>query len=92
MKTIYKYLIAKPGVSVVLPMPKGAQFCDVQMQGDSFAMWFLVDPDAEKEDRVFELVGTGYNVYPNMEYRGTVQIMDGRVVLHLFERLKQIPV
>ena len=51
-------------------------------------MWFLVDPDAETEIRSFRTLGTGnpltFNT-ENLEFLGTFQMAEGRLIWHLFE-------
>ena len=56
-------------------------------------MWAIVEPDAEREPRVIEVVGTG-NPMPDVTDEGlarchiaTVQTCQGRLVWHVFELL-----
>lgn len=74
-----------------LQMPVGSEVLCVQAQaGHLPCLWALVYPEKEKEDRHFELFGTGHPV-PNdisieRKYIGTYQLEDGAFVAHLFER------
>ena len=87
MKTIWKFPLA-----VVSPyqitMPKGAKILTVQRQGAHACLWAIVDPDAEKERRVFEIFGTGQSMHEGMgidrKYIGTFQASE--FVWHVFER------
>jgi hypothetical protein len=51
-------------------------------------MWALVNPEASKEKRRFELYGTGHDVPESdgLIHVGTFQMQDGALVFHLFER------
>jgi hypothetical protein len=88
MRTIWKFEIAivAPGL---IRMPKGAEILTVQTQHGVPCVWAIVDPQAEKEDRYFEILGTGQPVYEGEEvdraYVGTFQ--QPPFVWHLFERL-----
>lgn len=87
-RAIWKYPLIegrKQGRKHVIAMPRGAHILSLQRQGMSPTLWALVDPDAEKVERVFEIVGTGWTVdVSHLAYVGTWQ--DGGFVWHLFER------
>lgn len=69
-----------------LPMPLGADVLCVQMQGDMPCLWARVDPDAAKTIRQFRWAGTGHQLTPDVgRYVGSVQMMGGALVFHLFE-------
>lgn len=81
---IYKYPMSQE--TTYIPMPKGAQILDVQMQHGVPTIWALVHETAELETRNFQTVGTGQSLSDNMKdysHIGTVQ--DGSFVWHIFE-------
>lgn len=83
---IYKYtlpLLAK----TTLRMPAMSEILDVQLQGGTLAIWAIVNPLANVEQRQFEIYGTGSDLpedYKYLMYIATVQ--DGAFVWHIFER------
>jgi len=88
MLTIWKYRLDKTDSQQI---PEGAQFLSAQMQGDVLCLWMLVDTAKPLETRVFNVVGTGYEIYhakESLKFLGTVQ-SDGRMlVFHVFEIIK----
>jgi hypothetical protein len=54
-------------------------------------IWVLVYPNNPKEERFFELFGTGNPIYNDMEIQrkfiGTYQYKKGQFVGHIFERI-----
>lgn len=87
-KVIYKFELKIDDV-VKVEMPKGAKILTVQNQNDNVSLWALCDKDAEKEIRIFSVIGTGHDFNPvAMEYIGTFQTMGGAFVGHLFEITK----
>ena len=85
--TIYKYPLTQPeGDDVVVEMPEGARVLSVQVQRHIPCIWALVDPEKQLEKRRFRIYGTGQRTsLPDAPYIGTVQLLDGRLVYHLFE-------
>jgi len=81
MNIVYKYEV-KP----IMLLPKGAEILTMQMQHGVPTLWALVDPENELEDRLIDIVGTGWDVKENTKYVCTY--MDGPFVWHAFERLK----
>ena len=51
-----------------LMMPEGAEILAAQMQGDTLCLWALVNPDAPKQRREIEVLGTG-NPAPDAKRR-----------------------
>lgn len=93
MHTIWKFPIPQAD-SFVLELPKRARFLDVQIQHGTPQAWFLLDPNGEKVQRRFVLVGTGHPV-PEQEkltHLGTFQFFSGELVVHLFEYDALVPV
>lgn len=99
VRTVWKWPLTQ--MSQLVHVPKGAEFLDVQMQPVPVlvdgvereavvpVVWALVDPQAEQEDRQFEVIGTGHEfVYEGQSYVGTFQSPDGKVVWHVFEVLR----
>lgn len=86
MKTIWKFEVPDKH-SFTVDVPKGAVFLSVQTQHGEPMMWWLVDPTAAKEKRVFDVVGTGWDFDPTgLTFLGTYQVDGGTFVFHLFER------
>jgi hypothetical protein len=99
MKTIWKFSTLIEGQKrqfkekFTLQMPMGAEILTIQTdeKNNHPTIWALVDPQAEMEDRFFELYGTGHSIYEDMgierKYIGTYQYQRGEFVGHIFERL-----
>lgn len=87
-RKIWKYTLAELGRQY-LQMPAGAQILTVQLQDDMVQLWAIVDPNAEKVERVIDIYGTGHQM-PDVgpgEYLGTFQMHGGALVFHVFEAL-----
>ncbi len=87
-KVIWKFdLEAKPEQQIEMPI--GAEILSMQMQGDQARLWALVEPEAKKETRTFEVIGTG-QLIPDEDriFIGTYQVFNGDLVFHVFEKLK----
>lgn len=70
-----------------LMLPLGAKFLTAQMQGGMPQLWALCDDtQTEKSSRVIAIYGTGHPL-PDApgEYIGTVQMVGGSLVWHIFE-------
>lgn len=84
-ETIWKFELETTD-NQFIEIPKGAQLLAVQTQSDKPCLWALVDPNAEKEKRCFEVFGTGHVINSNnREYIGTYQLNGGNLVFHVFE-------
>lgn len=90
MKTIYKYELEITDKQSLF-IPKNGVILSAQEQFNNIFIWVLVDSDNEKEERFFEVFGTGNPIYEDMgvdrSYIGTVQTHDNNLVWHIFERL-----
>lgn len=98
-QTIWKYTLSidptllrimGPEINT-LDIPEGATFLSLAMQHGVIALWYLVDPDAPKQQHQYAVVGTGHPA-PDTDsgvYRGTVLLMEGDLVLHVFERVTE---
>lgn len=85
MNTIWKYPVPINDY-FELEMPQGAEILTVQMQYNEPQLWALVDKMAPRETRSFRLAGTGHPIDdPRLDYIGTVQMMEGQLVWHIFE-------
>lgn len=86
-KSIWKFTFDIKS-KVVIPMPKGAKILTAQLQEDKPCMWAVVDTENKKEDRYFEIFGTGHpfpvDIGINRVYINTIQI--DNLVFHIFER------
>lgn len=87
-KVIYKYPCELED-SFIIEMPKGAEILSVQVQHGHPFLWALVEPDVEKEERRFQLFGTGHIIHwgllAKVKFIGTFQLSGGMIVFHLFE-------
>ena len=85
-KTIWKYLLVHQHQQTIR-MPAGAEILSVQAQLGEPHLWALVDPEAPEADRTFRLYGTGHPIDPGLDLRyvGTVLLLGGGFVTHLFE-------
>ena len=92
MEVIWKY-----GLPIVdrqtVTMPVGAEILGVQEKAGGLQLWAVVNPDAQREQRVIEIVGTG-NPMADVITEGlarhhlaTVQTVGGLLVWHVFELL-----
>lgn len=88
-KEIWKYSLIDVGNNT-FEIPSGAKILTCQLQREVPTIWALVNPDAEKEERHFEVVGTGHDISKGIggfSYINTVQLTNG-IVLHIFEIIK----
>jgi hypothetical protein len=88
MKTIYKYKLTTTD-NQVLSLPAFSEILTVQLQGGEPYLWALVNKNIEEEIPItIEIFGTG-NPIPDgkRRYINTYQLLDGRLVFHVFERL-----
>jgi len=92
MITVWKYQVGASDIFYV-DMPKGAKVLDVQLQrtltGRIPQIWALVDTEAPTTRRWFRHTGTNHSIKEslNLDYVGTYQVEDLRLVFHLFEIL-----
>lgn len=88
-KTIYKYVLKVTDHQEVT-LPVGATILSVQVQREAVCLWAMVDPEEEMgKDHTIEIYRTGHPVeHPEgLHFIGTVQLLDGRLVFHVFERI-----
>lgn len=85
MKRIFKYQLLIIDEHEV-EMPEGAEILCVQVQNDQPAIWAIVDDEKPMKNRVFRIVGTGRSIdFDTQNYIGTVQLLDGNLIFHVFE-------
>lgn len=89
MNTIYKYLLPITDLQGV-DLPKGAKILHVGEQEGGISLWAQVDTEAEKENRVFKIVGTGHPIAAGdrpqgLTFIGTVIQRSAPLVWHIFE-------
>lgn len=78
-----------------ISMPINAKILSVQSQNGLPVIWAICNTESEyKEDREFEIVGTGEPFFEDsrfwkeQKYIGTFQLLEGEFVGHLFELIK----
>jgi len=81
---IWKYKF--PLTDFILQLPKGTKILDALMQGEYPCLWALLDPNADKEERRFIVMGTG-QTFPKLELKLThiSTFLENGYVWHLFE-------
>ena len=89
-KTIWKFQLEVLDTQFIW-IPKNAEILSVQNQNEVPCMWALVNPTEEREEKCFEIFGTGHDVHCDMgvdrKFIGTFQMQNGSLVFHIFERL-----
>ena len=88
-KTIWKYPLNIED-DHILEIPSPAIPLCFQVQDGIPTLWCLVDPELKKVTKVFRLAGTGHqinNSLGELVHIGSVQLLGGKLVYHLFEIL-----
>lgn len=90
MITVFKYPLAL-GHNIV-ELPWGSTILTVQFQIDQPCMWALVDTENEKEQRLINVIGTGFDMCnaPIGDYIATFQTAGGALVWHAFDAGKVV--
>lgn len=87
MKVIWKYTLEEHVNDLALP--KGYEILSVVEQHNNITLYCLVNPEEEKEDVQFLMVGTGWNIpdgaSDDMKFIGTVLTTNGLLVWHVFK-------
>jgi hypothetical protein len=68
-------------------MPKGSKIVHYEIQKRDYCIWFQCDPLAEKVQRAFIIIGTGYP-FDAENLSHVASFVDGSFVWHLMERVK----
>lgn len=94
MKTIWKFPFTIKDM-VAFDMPKGAEVLHVEVQKPANiscstqpCLWALVDPEAEKERRLFSIFG-GHPIANVERMEHVATFLDGAYVWHVFEEKKE---
>lgn len=87
---IWKYTLGSGSSTPYLRrLPVGARLLHVDLLRTRPTLWFLVDPDGSSEERLFWVVGTGWEIHPSWTYLGSTvfePLMDpDATVWHVFE-------
>lgn len=90
MQTIWKYVVPEGRDYFSMLLPKEAKILTLQMQNDVLCLWALVDQINETERRNFRMFGTGhpFDMREGFTYIGTFQLLDGKLVFHMFEECR----
>ena len=86
MHKIYKYTLTHGGQSKIM-MPAGALFIALKFRQSQLCFWALVDPNAEKTERIFRTYQTGEEIIntpvSKKQYLGSC--ITSKLTVHLFE-------
>ena len=88
MLTIWKYPLDLLSDNIELEIPSPAKSISFQIQYGKPTLWCLVNPDMDTVKKKFRMAGTGYTIDDKLEdlkHIGTVQILNGNLIYHLFE-------
>ena len=89
MTKVYKFPLDIADEQVVL-MPKGSKVLTVQVQKGKLYLWAECNPnEPNMDERSILIRGTGHPINDEIEkeYIGTIQMCDGSLVFHVFEKL-----
>ena len=84
MRSVWKFPLHMTDLQYV-DMPMGAEILTVQMQGEQCCLWALCEPENVMRPREILIHGTGHPVGDIGRYIGSVQMMGGALVFHVFE-------
>ncbi len=89
-EVIFKYTLGDARATTVL-MPEGAEILHYGNQYGVMTIWAKVNPNNPVGTRKFLILGTGDALpeFTLVEYIGTAQFSEGRLVWHLYEILKE---
>ena len=89
VKIIHKYTLNITKEQMI-EMPKGAHFLSAQMQRGKLCVWAIVERGKLNYMESFVVLGTGQPVPEDqeLEFLGTVQEFDGKLVWHIFRAAK----
>lgn len=91
MKRVYKYPLRVNDRQIV-KLPKCAEILSVQIQRGDICLWALIDTSVkETNDVAIRIHGTGHDIEydGNLRFIGTVQMLLGDIVFHIFEEIKE---
>ena len=84
MKAVFKYQLAIADEQT-LQIPAGAQLLSVAEQRQQLCLWALVDDEVPLAPRRIRVAGTGHSIEGAPVFLGTVLLMGGDFVAHVFE-------
>jgi hypothetical protein len=87
IKSIWKYEL-EIGITKI-SMPEDAEILTAQMQLGEQCIWVLAEPHKPTITRTFRIIATGQPIdaEEKLNYIGTFQHENGKIVLHLFEEI-----
>lgn len=83
LMVVWKFVLDKRVTEIEMPQWAKLIHFGIDPATDTPAVWAIVNPQAEKEKRSFEIVGTGSEMPEKGVYFATV--IDGLLVWHLFD-------
>lgn len=86
-KTIWKFELESIDFQKI-EMPIDSEILTIQIQKETLCLWAVVNPEAEKETRRFQVIGTGHQIIVEgniRNYIGTYQLYHGDLIFHVFE-------
>ena len=90
MKAIWKYTLSGSYEQIV-QLPENAQILTVQVQNDEMCLWAMINPGQSHrvENRTICIVPTGLVIQDTngLAYISTVQMAQGKMVFHIFEKV-----
>lgn len=87
LQSIWKYPLNAEVNRIKMPM--AAEILCVQMQHSKPTLWAMVIPSDDKQIRTIEIIPTGSLFQQeNRKYIGTVQLEDGFLIYHVFEKFE----
>ena len=86
MKTIYKYELETSDEQEI-EMPLFSEIICLQLQNDKPYIWVKIDTEFTNHKFKFRTFGTGQPIEPefNGTYIGTYQLLNGKLVFHVFK-------
>lgn len=86
MAQIWKFPIgpSAPDLPCAVRMPRAAEILSTSFQGGALCIWAKVEPDAEKVERRFLVIGTGWEFRQDGRFIGTAFHPTG-LVFHVFD-------
>ncbi len=82
--TIWKFPLPI-GDDVRVRMPRHARVLSVAAVRDEVFLWAIIDPAEPEVSRPFSVRGTGHELGEVGEYVGTVVLLGGALVFHVFD-------
>jgi hypothetical protein len=84
MTTIWKTVLEPTDIQDV-DIPEGAEILCAREQYGRPCIWFRCDPNAPLKPRRIGIAGTGTPAPEKDRYLGTCSLMEGTLILHVFE-------